>query len=195
MYTQCPECGTVFKVTPDVLRAARGVVRCGVCDATFNAVHSLSDQASTFKPRPAVQPAAAPAGTPLPAGLSALHAKVAALQADQAGIAPDATTGRHRALRIEDIDAADDAALEFDAASTDWNTVFVDAGAPAAATRVDLDLGTARPDAAPDYDLYEDTLPPPVDATRRPAAAYEQLFRSTAAAAAGVQSRANSPSS
>ena len=190
MYTQCPECGTVFKVTPDVLRAARGVVRCGVCDATFNAVHSLSDQASTFKARTPGQPPPAAVEPPLPAGLSELHAKVAALQADQAGMASDVPTGRHRALRIEDIDAADDAALEFDAASTDWNTVFVDAGRPAA-TRVDLDLGAARPAAAPDYDLDDEPPPLPAEPSRRPAAAaYEQLFRTTAAAAAGVQSRA-----
>lgn len=191
MYTQCPECGTVFKVTPDVLRAARGVVRCGVCDATFNAVQSLSDQAATFKARAARQPAAA-AGSPLPAGLSELHAKVAALQADEAGAADIATTGRQRALSVEDIDAAADADLEFDAASTDWNTVFVDAHRPASPP-VDLDLSEAASSAAPDYELGNSPAPPPREPAPRPqAAAYEQLFRSTAAAAAGVQSRAGS---
>jgi predicted Zn finger-like uncharacterized protein len=191
VYTQCPECGTVFKVTPDVLRAARGVVRCGVCDATFNAVQSLSDQAATFKARAARQPAAT-AGSPLPAGLSELHAKVAALQADEAGAADVAITGRQRALRVEDIDAADDADLEFDAASTDWNTVFVDAHR-APSPPVDLDLGEAAGIAAPDYDLHDSPAPPREAAQRPPAAAYEQLFRSTAAAAAGVQSRAGRP--
>ena len=33
VYTQCPECGTVFRVTAAVLRAAQAQVRCGVCDA------------------------------------------------------------------------------------------------------------------------------------------------------------------
>lgn len=44
MYTQCPECGTVFRVTAVVLRAAHGQVRCGVCDATFDALRDLTDE-------------------------------------------------------------------------------------------------------------------------------------------------------
>ncbi len=43
MFTQCPECGTVFRVTATVLRAAQGQVRCGVCDASFDALRYLSD--------------------------------------------------------------------------------------------------------------------------------------------------------
>ena len=31
MYTQCPDCATVFRVTAETLRAAQGDVRCGVC--------------------------------------------------------------------------------------------------------------------------------------------------------------------
>ncbi len=44
MYTQCPECGTVFRVTAIVLRAAQGQVRCGVCDTAFDALRFLSDE-------------------------------------------------------------------------------------------------------------------------------------------------------
>lgn len=47
MYTQCPECGTVFRVTAAVLRAARGHVRCGVCDASFDALGFLTDGIET----------------------------------------------------------------------------------------------------------------------------------------------------
>ncbi len=43
MFTQCPECGTVFRVTAAVLRAAQGQVRCGVCDANFDALRFLTD--------------------------------------------------------------------------------------------------------------------------------------------------------
>ena len=96
MYTQCPECGTIFKVTPDVLRVARGVVRCGVCDATFNAVHFLSSQpvpSPASGPRQRLAPPAA-TPTPTPAGLASLHAQVAAFQAAQ----PDTfSTGRFAA--------------------------------------------------------------------------------------------------
>ncbi len=48
MYTQCPDCATVFRVTADALRAAQGNVRCGVCSTTFNALENLSEKA--FKP-------------------------------------------------------------------------------------------------------------------------------------------------
>lgn len=43
MYTQCPECGTVFRLSADTLRLAQGEVRCGICSTVFNAVESLSD--------------------------------------------------------------------------------------------------------------------------------------------------------
>ncbi len=44
MYTSCPECGTVFRITTQELRAAEGYVRCGHCSATFNAVATLTDE-------------------------------------------------------------------------------------------------------------------------------------------------------
>ena len=48
VYTQCPDCATVFRVTAEALRAAQGDVRCGVCSTTFNALENLSEKA--FKP-------------------------------------------------------------------------------------------------------------------------------------------------
>lgn len=50
MYTQCPDCATVFRVTADALRAAHGDVRCGICSTTFNALENLSEQ--SFEPAP-----------------------------------------------------------------------------------------------------------------------------------------------
>lgn len=46
MYTQCPECSTVFRVTADALRVAQGSVRCGICSASFNALDSLREEAA-----------------------------------------------------------------------------------------------------------------------------------------------------
>jgi predicted Zn finger-like uncharacterized protein len=46
MYTQCPECETTFKLGADDLRRAKGKVRCGECDAVFNALEYLAEQAS-----------------------------------------------------------------------------------------------------------------------------------------------------
>ena len=43
MYTECPECGTAFRVTAKVLQQARGNVRCGGCSHAFNALEYLSE--------------------------------------------------------------------------------------------------------------------------------------------------------
>lgn len=73
MYTQCPECGTVFRVTAAVLRAAQGQVRCGVCDASFDALRFLTDDielevnaASASRIAGASVEAPAPPPTPAP---------------------------------------------------------------------------------------------------------------------------------
>ena len=50
MYTQCPDCSTVFRVTAEALRIAQGDVRCGVCSTTFNALENLSEKAFTALP-------------------------------------------------------------------------------------------------------------------------------------------------
>lgn len=44
MYTQCPECLTVFKLSSAELAAARGAVRCAHCNAIFDALPTLSEQ-------------------------------------------------------------------------------------------------------------------------------------------------------
>ena len=36
MYTKCPECRAVFRVTTEQLNMADGLVRCGICDSVFN---------------------------------------------------------------------------------------------------------------------------------------------------------------
>jgi len=45
VYTQCPDCATVFRITAEALRAAQGDVRCGVCSTSFNALDNLSERA------------------------------------------------------------------------------------------------------------------------------------------------------
>ncbi len=44
MYTQCPGCGTVFKVHAWQLRKAGGRVGCGLCHTAFDALEGLSDE-------------------------------------------------------------------------------------------------------------------------------------------------------
>lgn len=41
MYTQCPQCQTLYRVTAELLRAARGQVQCGRCAAVFDALSFL----------------------------------------------------------------------------------------------------------------------------------------------------------
>jgi len=41
--TQCPQCNTRFKVSHEQLDAHQGLVRCGLCQAVFNAAEHLQD--------------------------------------------------------------------------------------------------------------------------------------------------------
>jgi predicted Zn finger-like uncharacterized protein len=41
MFTQCPECKTVFRIHAAQLQAAQGAVRCGQCSHTFDALEHL----------------------------------------------------------------------------------------------------------------------------------------------------------
>ncbi len=48
MYTQCPQCATVFRINAGQLAQARGQVRCGVCEHGFNALESLSERPERY---------------------------------------------------------------------------------------------------------------------------------------------------
>ncbi len=48
MFTQCPACETIFKLSAEVLRAAAGEVRCGRCGEVFNALRSLAEEPRAF---------------------------------------------------------------------------------------------------------------------------------------------------
>lgn len=43
MYTQCPECLTIYKVAAEVIGQGHGSARCGHCAATFDLLRSLAD--------------------------------------------------------------------------------------------------------------------------------------------------------
>ncbi len=44
MYTKCPECSAVFRVTTEQLSMAEGLVRCGICDSLFNGNDYLEEE-------------------------------------------------------------------------------------------------------------------------------------------------------
>ncbi len=48
VFTQCSKCETVFRVSAQVLRTARGQVRCGRCGEVFNALARLAEDAKEF---------------------------------------------------------------------------------------------------------------------------------------------------
>ena len=41
MHTRCPQCQTIFHVTPAQLEARAGLVRCGICAGAFQADQNL----------------------------------------------------------------------------------------------------------------------------------------------------------
>ncbi|MDX1570242.1 MAG: zinc-ribbon and DUF3426 domain-containing protein [Xanthomonadales bacterium] len=43
MYTQCPQCVTLFPIDVETLCTSHGKVRCGCCGAVFNALDALSE--------------------------------------------------------------------------------------------------------------------------------------------------------
>ena len=53
MITQCPSCGTLFRVTPEQLQAHQGKVRCGRCMTVFDGLKAL-----VASPAPAQETAA-----------------------------------------------------------------------------------------------------------------------------------------
>ena len=46
MYTRCPHCETVFRVTPQQLQVSSGQVRCGRCEQVFDAFSTLTSRLS-----------------------------------------------------------------------------------------------------------------------------------------------------
>lgn len=44
MLTRCPVCATIFRVTPEQLKARTGRVRCGSCQHVFNALETLIEE-------------------------------------------------------------------------------------------------------------------------------------------------------
>jgi predicted Zn finger-like uncharacterized protein len=71
MYSQCPDCQARFRVTAEMLRAARGTVRCGRCGSAFDALERLSDTIPPASPALRVVPAAG--GNTEPAATAEYH--------------------------------------------------------------------------------------------------------------------------
>lgn len=64
MLTRCPKCDTAFRVTPEQLKARQGRVRCGQCQAVFNALDTLGDETVVLGPPGLASEAAVPEPMP-----------------------------------------------------------------------------------------------------------------------------------
>jgi predicted Zn finger-like uncharacterized protein len=62
--TRCTACGTIFRVVQDQLKVSEGWVRCGRCDAVFNAMESLFDLERDTPPEWPAKPPTAPVPEP-----------------------------------------------------------------------------------------------------------------------------------
>ena len=62
MYTQCPNCKTLFRVDIEKLRSARGEVLCQKCHVIFNALNSLAEDMREVSHRNAQSPRTPVAG-------------------------------------------------------------------------------------------------------------------------------------
>lgn len=58
MYTQCPECLTIYEIDEDALQVSLGIVHCGRCRKRFDALRTLSDTLpeAPLTPLPAQDP-------------------------------------------------------------------------------------------------------------------------------------------
>ncbi len=68
MLTQCPKCETFFRLSAPQLRAARGMVRCGECDALFNALDYLHEHIPPPSPASTGRTESSDAGQVMDAG-------------------------------------------------------------------------------------------------------------------------------
>lgn len=71
MYTQCSECLTVYKLVAETVAKSSGLLRCGDCNATFDALKTLTEQ---LPPEPFTQlPVHASEATPPQLDIPALR--------------------------------------------------------------------------------------------------------------------------
>ena len=64
LFTACPHCHTVFRVTAELLAARDGQVRCGVCSSVFDARAHLTPETDQISPADTVSDAVVEAAVP-----------------------------------------------------------------------------------------------------------------------------------
>ena len=109
--TQCPHCGTLFRVAADQLKLRGGIVRCGACQQVFDGNTGLVDLNAppSSPPSPPSPPVAEPAITPGVPATDDTEQPIYTLEFDRAlspfGILPHATNDDQATVE-PDTDAA-----------------------------------------------------------------------------------------
>lgn len=170
MYTQCPDCGTVFHVTADALRVAQGAVRCGICSTAFNALESLRDEPRALladqPPEDTITVEELPGNETIElsspeheaesAGASAAQAgEGAGSGPEEAGEVPFAPGAGEPAPDAGSTDEPGPEALEFRGSAEDLDRVFIFAGADHAPGRDEMAHAAGPGDEAWDGRLLE----------------------------------------
>jgi predicted Zn finger-like uncharacterized protein len=135
MFTVCPKCALTLVVTAADLRVAQGYVRCGRCSNVFNALSRLSEdrQAGPAQAQPSPEPTPAPqqrtdatSRTRLTSGTTASHKIVPVPEQDDRASHATHPPPVPEPKRYDDDSAIPEEDLEFNAATTDLNKVFVE---------------------------------------------------------------------
>lgn len=174
MYTQCPECLTIFEIDEDALQASLGIVHCGHCSTRFDALRSLSNTLPPDPEAPLAESDAEPRVLTLTTAVSPAELELAARKSRRAehpepasgsSTTPSATpaeaaTGDHSAtdtntdwlvnLRTDLTDAliADAAGIAPDDAQPDNTWRLLDAPVQAHFSELDIIPATASKPAA-----------------------------------------------
>ena len=118
MFTVCPKCALTLVVTAADLRVAQGYVRCGRCSSVFNALARLTEERQSGAGEPTAGAEAEPPAAAAPASPeSAAPPAAAAPGGPESAAAPTAGAPAEELIP--------ETALEFDPATTDVNSVFV----------------------------------------------------------------------
>ncbi|MGH8149083.1 MAG: zinc-ribbon and DUF3426 domain-containing protein [Steroidobacteraceae bacterium] len=191
MFTICPKCSLKLVVTAADLRVAQGYVRCGRCSNIFNALVGLSDEQQAVLAREQQGEAASrapdsapPARTPRPVSpeprlpLTTSSASTAPSAAPPEPPAPQPpepappqqTQTREIAPETSADELLSDAALEFDAETTDVSEVFVepaldDTGSTGQSESIILRTEDALPE---ELELDEESAEEPESAEKSP---------------------------
>ncbi len=148
MYTQCPECGTAFRVTAGVLRQAAGKVRCGGCGNAFNALDFLSERKPVV-PTPSAEEKPSESAPEPPR-----------LEADEP---PDAISAERSAALLKTLDELAGSDIRIEDTGIEWRVLGEEAAQDDEATREYAGDDHLMADDTGSMRWFIDESPTPVD--------------------------------